>query len=229
MDKRDVCVVVPAYNESRQIATTVSDLRAAFQTVIVVDDGSADDTGTVAAAAGAVVLRHAVNRGQGAALQTGFSYALSLESMSYCVTFDADGQHRVDDAVQMVGAAKRQGVDVVLASRFLGHAEDIPDSRRLLLRCALRFSRLTTGLALTDTHNGLRVLSRLALSSIRLRHDGMAYATELENSIGRHGLTWIEVPTTVMYTEYSLSKGQRNSNAINILFDLAVERIRQPR
>jgi glycosyltransferase involved in cell wall biosynthesis len=229
MDARDACVIVPAYNESAVIATTVSDLRRSFGQVVVVDDGSSDGTGDLALAAGATVLRHAINRGQGAALQTGFDYFLKKSSAQLCVTFDADGQHLVDDAVAMVERAHERSLDVVLASRFLGRTEEIPASRRLLLRVAIRFSRMITHLTLTDTHNGLRVLSRSALSTIRLQQDRMAYASELESAIARRSLAWEEMPTTVVYTDYSRAKGQRNSNAINIVFDLAADRIRSPR
>ncbi len=229
MPNPDVCVLVPAYNESSVVATTVSDLRQLFEHVLVVDDGSADDTSDIALSAGATVVRHPLNRGQGAALQTGFDYVLGRTDATYCVTFDADGQHRVDDAAAMVSRARRENLDVVLASRFLGRTEDMPLSRRLVLRSAIRFSRMATGLPLTDTHNGLRVLSRRALGSFRLHQDRMAYATELESSIARQQLAWVEVPTTVRYTQYSRAKGQTNLNAVNILFDLAADRIRNPR
>src|SRR5258708_4226741 len=152
MSMDDVCVVVPAYNESTVVASTVSDLRSMFDHIVVVDDGSSDDTSAQASAAGATVVRHPLNRGQGAALQTGFDYVLSRTSASYCVTFDADGQHLTGDAVAMVQVAREQDLDVVLASRFLGRTEEMPRSRRLLLAAAIRFSRIATRLPLTDTH-----------------------------------------------------------------------------
>lgn len=225
----DVCVLVPAYNEAGVIATTLSDLRQSFGRIVVVDDGSQDDTAGLARAAGATVVRHPINRGQGAALQTGFDYVREHTDATYCVTFDADGQHLVSDAVAMVEAARERDLDVVLASRFLGRTEDMPWARRLVLRTAIRFSRMATRLQLTDTHNGLRVLTRKALASFRLQQDKMAYATELESAIARHGLSWAEVPTTVVYTDYSRAKGQTNLNAVNIIFDLAADRIRHPR
>ena len=225
----DVCVLVPVYNESSVLARTVSDLRNSFDHVVCVDDGSTDGSAEVARAAGATVLRHCVNQGKGAALQTGFDYVLRHTDARLVVTFDADGQHLVADAETMVARARATGVDIVLASRFTGHTEAMPRLRRLVLRGGLWFTRVTAGLDVTDTHNGLRVLSRSALTRIRLELPRMAYASELLAAIVPNGLTYVEEPVTVIYTEYSRAKGQRNSNSLNILFDLAARRIRSAR
>lgn len=226
MSMDDVCVIVPVYNEQQTIATTVSDLRRSFDHVVCVDDGSSDGSADLARAAGATVLRHVVNQGQGAALRTGFDYVQRFTTAAYAVTFDADGQHLVEDAVRMVGRARAETVDVVLASRFTGATEQMPLVREMILRAAVRFTRLTSRLDVTDTHNGLRVLSRDALERIDLRMPRMAYASELLDAIVPAGLSYVEEPTTVIYTDYSRLKGQRNSNAFNILFDLAVRRLR---
>jgi polyprenyl-phospho-N-acetylgalactosaminyl synthase len=222
----DTWVLVPAYNESATISIVVHDLRRQFGRVLCVDDGSTDGTAELARAAGAVVVRHPVNLGQGAALQTGFDYLLRFTAVRHCVTFDADGQHLVEDAVRMVERARATGVDVVLASRFLGTTTAMPTLRRLTLRAALHFSHCYDGLQVTDTHNGLRVLSRHALASIRLTLPRMAYASELQHAINRHGLSYVEEPVRVIYTDYSRRKGQRNINAVNIVFDLAARRMR---
>jgi glycosyltransferase involved in cell wall biosynthesis len=222
----DTWVVVPAYNEAATISTVISALRAEFRSVICVDDGSDDNTAQLASAAGALVIGHPVNLGQGAALQTGFDYVLRFTRARYCVTFDGDGQHLVSDAVRMTERARATGVDVMLASRFLGSTTDMPRLRRLTLRGALLFSKMYDGLQVTDTHNGLRVLSRHALESIRLTLPRMAYASELQYAIGRAGLSYLEEPVSVIYTEYSMRKGQHNINAVNILFDLAARRMR---
>jgi polyprenyl-phospho-N-acetylgalactosaminyl synthase len=222
----DTCVVVPAYNEAATISAVISDLRAEFDLVLCVDDGSTDGTAELARAAGAVVVRHPVNLGQGAALQTGFDYVLRYTDALYCVTFDADGQHLVSDALRMLERARQADVDVVLASRFLGTTTDMPRLRRLVLRGALLFSQWYDGLRVTDTHNGLRVLNRHALQSIRLTLPRMAYASELQHAISHRGLRYVEEPVSVIYTEYSRSKGQSNINAVNIVFDLAARRMR---
>lgn len=221
-----VRVIVPMFNEATSVTAVIAALRAEFPHVICVDDGSTDGSARIAQAAGATVLRHAVNQGQGAALQTGFDYVLRHTDATHAVTFDADGQHVVADAVRMVQEAQRTGTDVVLASRFTGTTTAMPAARRLLLRAATRFTQWTSKLEVTDTHNGLRVLNRTALTRIRLTMPRMAYASELLSAIVPAGLTYTEISTTVNYTDYSRAKGQRNINAVNILFDLAVRRMR---
>ena len=228
MEFDDVIVIVPVYNEGLTVAATVSGLRQTFRHVVCVDDGSTDGSGDLARAAGATVLRHHVNLGQGAALQTGFDHAVTAGA-HHVVTFDGDGQHLVEDAARMVRHARETGVDVVLASRFSGATEGMPFMRGLVLRAGVYFTRWTAGLAVTDTHNGLRVLSDRALRKIRLQLPRMAYASELLNAIVPLGLTYGEIPTTVLYTSYTRTKGQRNSNSLNILFDLAVSRLRTAR
>ena len=222
-----MCVVVPMFNEATSIGAVVTDLRSRFSRVVCIDDGSSDDCTEVALAAGATVLRHPVNLGQGAALQTGFEFALNDAGVTHVVTFDADGQHRSDDAATMLEVALREQVDVVLGSRFLNPARNaIPRLRRLVLRVATGYTRLSTGLDLTDTHNGLRVLSRRAVETMNLTLDGMAHASQLLSRVAQHRLTYAEAPVTIAYTEYSRARGQSNANALNIVFDLAVERLR---
>lgn len=218
-------VVVPMYNESAVVGEVLARVRSSFDRVVCVDDGSADGSDAIARATGATVLRHAVNLGQGAALQTGFDWVLASTRATHVVTFDADGQYSVDDALAMVDLAQRTGVDIVLGSRNLGRTDGQPLARRVLMRAALGFSRRSTGLALTDTHNGLRVLNRKALLAMSLRQRGMAHASEIESRIRSAGLSWVEHPITMTYTDYTRRKGQSNVNAFNVVFDLAAERI----
>jgi glycosyltransferase involved in cell wall biosynthesis len=223
----DVTVVVPAYNESQRVAAVVAGLRLHFGSVIVVDDGSTDDTADLARAAGARVVRHPGNLGQGAALQTGFAFALTDRSMRYVVTFDSDGQHRVEDALSLVATARETGVDVVLGSRFLRPGTTaVPKARRAVLRAGVAFTRATTRLAVTDTHNGLRVLNRRAVTAIDLTLPDMAHASQLLGLVARRGLTWTEAPVVIDYTDQTRRRGQSNVNALNIVFDLALERLR---
>jgi len=222
----DTAVVIPMHDEATVIAAVVGDVRRVFEHVVCVDDGSRDGCADLARAAGATVVRHPANLGQGAALETGIRHALAALDVAYVVTFDADGQHRADDAAAMVERARREDVQVVLGSRFLGLAEGISGSRRLVLRAAVRFSRSTTGLHVTDAHNGLRVLRRDAAELVRLRLHGMSHASEILSLVARNGLSYAEHPVTISYTDYSRAKGQRGYNALNIVFDLVVNRIR---
>jgi glycosyltransferase involved in cell wall biosynthesis len=217
-------IVVPAYNESQVVGAVVRDLRAQYAHVVVVDDCSPDETASIAHAAGAVVLRHPVNLGQGAALQTGIQYALNAGAPCI-VTFDSDGQHRVQDIPVLLRRHHETGADLVVGSRFLGQTENMPRAKRLLLKLAVAFTNRTSGVRLTDAHNGLRLFSREAARRIRIRQNRMAHASEIIAQAGELGLQIAEAPVTIVYTDYSLAKGQRMSNAINILVELFVVRL----
>jgi len=214
-----IYVVIAAYNEEAMIARVISGVRHAGHRVIVVDDGSKDATAQSAATAGATVLRHPFNLGQGAALQSGIDFAL-LSGAETIVTFDADGQHSPADIPRLAAALADENADFVLGSRFLGESSNIPRLRRLLLKTATLFTRLTTGLQLTDAHNGLRAMTRRGAAAIRLRQNRMAHASELLSQVGRSGLRYVERPVTIHYTAYSLAKGQKTSDSVIILLDL---------
>jgi glycosyltransferase involved in cell wall biosynthesis len=217
----DVWVVVPAFREAEIIGRTVRDLRSTLPNVVVVDDGSRDSTSTNACRAGAHVVCHPVNLGQGAALQTGIEFALA-NGASVVATFDADGQHRVADLIKMVDILRRESVDIVIGSRFLGSTQSMPVSRRVLLQAAVAFTNLTTGVRLTDAHNGLRAMSASAARRIQLRQNRMAHASEFVTRIAKCGLTYREVPVTIAYTDYSLAKGQKASGSLHVLAELFI-------
>lgn len=211
--------MIPAYCEQSVIGSTVGSVLSVFPNVVVVDDGSDDGTASEARAAGAVVLIHPVNLGQGAALQTGISFALR-SGASHIVTFDADGQHRIEDAQTMLDVLEAESLDVALGSRFTGRAENLPRLRKLVLKAAIFFTNFTCGLKLTDTHNGLRVLTARAASQIQLQHNGMAHASEILEQIAQLKLKYREVPITIVYTDYSLAKGQGIYNSLRIVSDI---------
>jgi glycosyltransferase involved in cell wall biosynthesis len=219
-------VIVPAFNEAQAIASVLADLRRTGHQIVVVDDGSTDTTADLAMQAGATVVRHPINLGQGAALQTGITFALS-EGADFVVTFDADGQHRADDITALLDALVGERADFALGSRFLGRAANIPTSRRLLLQAAIWFTRITTGLAITDAHNGLRAMTRRGAQAISLRQNRMAHASEILDQIAASALKYVEVPITIEYSAYSLGKGQRSSAALDILFDLYARALHQ--
>ncbi len=216
-----VWVVIPAYNERTMIEGVLQALAASPYRVVVVDDGSHDQTEKVILRYPITLLQHVTNLGQGAALQTGISYAREQAGCQVIVTFDADGQHSPEDIEKLIQPIVDGEVDVVLGSRFIrgGEALQIPRVRRHMLRLATWFTGLMTGLKTTDTHNGLRAFSLHAARRINLVQNRMAHASEILSLIRQEKFRYREVPVTVHYTEYSLSKGQSILNLVNILWE----------
>jgi glycosyltransferase involved in cell wall biosynthesis len=217
-----VWVICPAFNEATTLPRVLKELRDAGYKVVVVDDGSSDETPRIGAAMAAAVISHPINLGQGAALKTGIAYALS-QGAQVLATFDADGQHRISDIACLLEAL--EGADFALGSRFLQGSRQIPLIRRQLLRAATLFTIATTGLCLTDSHNGLRAFTRRGATALSLRQNRMAHASEILADIARSGLRHVEVPVTIEYTRYSMQKGQRTADFIMILLDLFAQRL----
>ncbi|QDT65836.1 glycosyltransferase family 2 protein [Calycomorphotria hydatis] len=215
IDVAGAWIVVPAFNESPRIGATLSKLLKVCSRIIVVDDGSSDHTPTIALRYPVWCLRHAVNQGQGAALQTGIDFALK-QGAEYIITFDGDGQHSAEDIKKLLEPLQKKEADIVLGSRFLGKANNIPTSRRLLLSAAVVWTRLVSRIKITDTHNGLRAFSRHAAYRIRITQNRMAHASEIIDQITKQKLRYCEVPVTVTYTEETLAKGQSSWNALRI-------------
>lgn len=225
MQANDVWLVVPLYNEAQVIGDVVRTLRQDFPKVVCVDDGSTDGSAAAAREAGAVVVQHPVNLGQGAALQTGFEYVLRDPETRYAVTFDADGQHQVADVTTMLARARAEDLDVVFGSRFLDERTEAGLLKRLVLRAAVAYTNLSTGTRLTDAHNGLRVLSRDVVAGIDITQNRMAHASEIVAQIGAlqvdgRPVRYAEEPVHILYTDYSKAKGQSLWNAVNILAEL---------
>ena len=218
----DTWVVIPAFNEAPVIGGVVAGVRTLFPYVLVVDDASTDNTAALARAAGAYTATHPLNLGQGAALQTGFEAALA-RGARYVVTFDADGQHDPSDAAAMVDRAREEDLAFVLGSRFRdgAHAQ-VGIVKRAMLRLGALVARLRTGMALTDTHNGLRVIRADALTHVHLTHARMAHASQIVSQLAACGLPGAEHPVTISYTDYSRAKGQPLLNSVNIAVDLAL-------
>jgi glycosyltransferase involved in cell wall biosynthesis len=217
-------IVIAAYNEAACVAEVVRELVASYPHVVVVDDGSQDDTAEQARAAGATVLTHFVNRGQGAALQTGISYAVA-NGADFIVTFDADGQHDMADLPALLEPIDRGDAEICLGSRFLEQRVKMPASRRVVLFFAVLFMRVTSRARLSDAHNGLRAFSQRAARRLDLKLDRMAHASEIIDQVVSSGLPYIEVPVRVRYTAYSLAKGQRNTAALRVAFDYLMGRL----
>ncbi|GAB3539623.1 glycosyltransferase family 2 protein [Spirosoma fluminis] len=219
-----VFILIPSFNEGKVIRQTIRSLGEQY-TIVLIDDASTDDTAGAVRDLPIYYLRHDINLGQGAALQTGMDFALQ-QGADVVVHFDADGQHNAADIDRFINILETQKVDVVLGSRFM-RQEDllaIPRLRRLLLRIARIINGLLTGLWLSDAHNGFRVMNRQALRTIQLKENRMAHATEILMQIRRQQLRYIEYPTHIVYTEYSQVKGQRWQGAIDILIDVFINK-----
>lgn len=210
--------IVPAYNESKRITSVVRSLAPHVDEVCVIDDGSTDDTMARAREAGATVLAHSINMGQGAALETGHAYA-RLRGATAIVHFDGDGQFDPDDIVRARRVLEKDHVDIVLGSRFLGGAAHIPWLKRYIVLPIGRWvNYMFTRVRLTDAHNGFRVLGPRAIAEIKITQNGMAHATEIIEIIRKKELRYAEIPVTVRYHEY----GQGMRGGLAIVKDLII-------
>ena len=219
INKQQVYIVIPAYNEESIINSVIKKLRRnGYHNIVVIDDGSQDNTAQIATHAGAKVLRHFINRGQGAALQTGLEYIRENFQPEVIITFDADGQHRPQDISRLIQPIIKNQADIVLGTRFLNkkHAQSVPFWRRVMLKTAVWFTTLISGVRLTDTHNGLRALGPTAYQQLKITRRGMEHASEIIDHIKKHGWRYQEVPVKINYTDYSQAKGQPTSNFIKL-------------
>lgn len=222
---RDTCVIIPVYNEEQKVGLVVEQVKRRFSNVVCVNDGSKDDSAKVIVQSGAVLLNHVVNLGAGAATQTGIDYALLNKNTKYFVTVDADGQHEIDDSQKMLEHLKKHNLDIVFGSRFLGEVQNISAIKRKFLKLAAMFSKKTSGVYLTDPHIGIRVFNRKFAENLKMTMPDFAHASELVERVADGNYKYAEVPVTVTYSDYSKKKGQSMLNAINITFDLVLDKI----
>lgn len=219
--------LIAAYNEAETLPAVLRELVAAGQKVLVVDDGSQDGTLEVLRGFGEDVYhaRHPVNLGQGAALQTGIACARLLNP-DYVVTFDADGQHRLGDAMAMIGHMDHHPeLEALVGSRFLGATTAMPLTKRITLKAGVLFTRLFSDIAITDTHNGLRVLRRQFYARFSFQTTGMEHASEILDFIALNRVPFEEFPVTIDYTEYSKAKGQSWTNAFRLAIRMLEEKL----
>ncbi len=225
-EPKKVFIIIPSYNEGKVIADTVKPLIKMEYTVVVVDDCSTDNTREALAGLPVVYLKHDINLGQGAAIQTGLEYALE-KNAEYAVTFDADGQHNYEEIPALLEPVINGRADIAMGTRFKRQEDiaNVPFARKLILKGAIIVNGLFTGLWLTDAHNGFRAMNRTALSKIKLRENRMAHASEILSQVKSNHLRYEEVPVKIIYTDYSKLKGQSSMNSINILIDLLLKKI----
>ncbi len=218
--------VIPAWNEGTRVAAVIADAKQFMDHVVVVDDCSSDETSLIAKSAGAIVLRHVINRGQGAALQTGTDYAVNMLLADVVVHFDADGQMRGDEIPMMVAPIAAGEADVVLGSRFLGkHALNMPIMRKIMIKLGALFTIALSGIRVTDTHNGFRALSRKAATEMRISLDRMAHASEILDLVKAKRLRYVERPVTITYSAETLQKGQSTVRALMTAKDIIKKKI----
>jgi len=222
----DVWLVIPVYNEAPVIAAVVNNALRTFPNIACVDDGSRDGSAAQIATTGARLVRHPVNLGQGAAIQTGVEYARRQPGAGIFVTFDADGQHQIEDVLRMVQRLRTEPVDIVVGTRFQGDVTHIPLLKRVVLKSAVKLSPRGRRLGLTDSHNGLRAFNRTVADGMDITSNGMGHAPEIVEMIDVKGWRVAEEPVTILYTDYSVAKGQSLLNGVNIVFDSAVRRRR---
>jgi len=219
-----VWVVIAAYNEADRIDAVLEGVLQYVLNVAVVDDGSSDGTRERVLSRPVWLLQHGVNLGQGAALQTGIEFALS-RGAAYVVTFDADGQHDPADIPRLLEALQSQQADYALGSRFLGTSDGIPILRRLVLKAALLFTQCLSRMRLTDTHNGLRAMTRAGASDLQITLNRMEHASQIIDQIARSGRTYVEVPVRIRYTPETLAKGQHSTAAVKMGLKLVLEKV----
>ena len=227
---KTLAILIPAYNEAAVIGGVIKDVQSALKpfkldkNVVVINDGSTDKTAEIAKQAGAQVVTHSINRGYGAALQTGIEHA-NRTQLDYAITFDADGQHDPKDIAKVFHKLK-QGYDIVVGSRFLMKTNQIPLFRRVILKLGNLATFIFFGIWISDSQSGFRGFNQQAIRKIKLKTNHMEVSSEFYSEVKKHRLSYIEVPISVKYTPYSLSKGQTNLNSFNVLLKLVYKLFR---
>lgn len=224
-EHKSIYVIVPGYNEAAVIRVTVRKLLEKHYSVVVVDDASTDDTRKVLEKLPVYYLRHVSNLGQGAAIKTGIDFALRKKAL-YIVTFDADGQHDVNDVERMLAILQEKNVDIVFGSRFLpGSASNIHTTRKWVLKTARIINYLFSGILLSDANNGLRVMTAKAAAQLKITENRSTHNAQVQYLVKSGKLKYGECPVTISYSEYSKKKGLKNINSVRILYDLILYKI----
>ena len=221
----EIAIIIPMYNEEKTIKQVVLELQEKYPDyeIIIIDDGSVDNSYKEAEIKGVWLLKHLINLGQGAAIQTGIDFA-RRKNIKYIVTFDADGQHNADDVKGFIDTLK-EGYDIVLGSRFLGEAQNISLTKKYLLKLSRVFTFFSTGIWLTDSHNGFRAINIGDFPDFNLSENRMAHASEIIDLVKRLNMNCTEKGCTVKYTPYSVSKGQSMINAVGIIIEYIIGRL----
>ena len=219
----DTLVIVPAYNEAKRIEKVISKCRKYFDNILIINDGSSDSTLEVSLNSKAnFIISHSINCGTGTAIRTGIRYFLDQTEFKYLITIDADDQHSPQDAVDMLLHAVEIGADSVFGSRLINSKsrKNLPIPRLILIYLASTFEQIFYRIYLTDSHNGLRVLSRRACSKLKnIQSSAMAHATEIILELRKSNIMIYEFPCNVKYG-FNNKKSQSFFSSLNIISDL---------
>ena len=220
MKFKDVYVIVPAFNEQNVIKDIINNLLKDFSNVIVINDGSNDKTLETINDLDIKILNHEINLGVGAAVQTGFDYVSNIPDAKAVITFDADGQHLVDDAVAMAKEIMICDEGIIFGTRFPKHSKNIPMVKRIVLKLIAKITDLVTGVSLSDAHNGLKAYKVSIIKELELQFSSYSYESELITQVAKKKIDYKEMPTDIKYTSYSIKKGQKLLNGLLIIEDL---------
>lgn len=215
----NIYILIPVYNEENKILDVISDLQSDFKNILVVDDGSSDNTPKIIKDLNVKVISHHINLGQGAAISSGFNYLKDNEACYALITFDADGQHQKEDAIAFAKEILKCKEDIIFGSRFIKNATNIPLIKRLVLKIAIKFTNIFSNMQLTDTHNGLVAFKKCILERINITIDGFGHASEIRHLVSKNKISYKEMPTNIIYTDYSKQKGQKILNGFLIIED----------
>jgi glycosyltransferase involved in cell wall biosynthesis len=223
--KKKILVALPAYNEEKQIGDVIQNIiKHGFENILVVDDGSTDKTVAVSRRADAQVISHFKNSGLGVSLRTALKYAKKFD-FDVLVTMDSDGQHDACDINAIIKPILDANADIVIGVRNFNN-KNVPFVRRLILKLSNVYTWMLFGVWSRDSQSGFRAFSRRAIEMIVLRSERMEVSSEIFSEINKKQMKFNEVPIKVIYTPYSLQKGQRNSNLFNVSFKLFVKMFR---
>ena len=220
MKFKDIYVIVPAFNEQNVIKDIINNLLKNFSNVIVINDGSNDKTLEIINDLDIKILNHEINLGVGAAVQTGFDYVSNIPGAKAVITFDADGQHLVDDAVAMAKEILICDEGIIFGTRFPKHSKNIPKVKRIVLKLIAKITDLVTGVTLSDAHNGLKAYKVSTIKELELQFSSYSYESELITQVAKKKIDYKEMSTDIKYTSYSIKKGQKLLNGLLIIEDL---------
>ena len=224
-DIRSIFVIIPCYNEASVIRKTVEEVHKKGYSIVIVDDCSKDNSKKQLSGLPLYYLRHRVNMGQGAALQTGIDFA-KKKGAKYFVTFDADGQHDCNDIAGMIEFLETKNADIIFGSRFLpGAKTNVSRSRSFALNMGRYINYLVSGILLSDSFNGLRLLSRQAVEKIKITENRMAHPVDILMLTAANKIKYAEYPVAIHYSDYSKAKGLKNQDGIKILFEIVLHKI----